>query len=281
MSKPSRRPNREARKAPRRGRVILPDAAGKRSYELKLDWAFAHFQTLRTEVERWERDCYRVTHEPDPKTGENVLWANVSEDPPARGWGLIVGDCVHNMRSCLDHLALDLARSFTNPLPQEAEEGSEFPVYWKSPMGLKPKKRKIGSMDPLAQAEIEDLQPHLRGADYTADPLWRIHELDRIDKHRLLHVVAAVSVGSQLAINHGDVDVTTGERTRLSKGRTELARYTARPIEGRVDMQLNPVMQVAIQGIPALQDLSVLKTLEDLFSYLKGRVFPVLTPFLK
>jgi hypothetical protein len=69
-------------------------------------------ESLETESRLWrERNPYRITHEPDPQTNKKLIRVKVLEQPPA-AIRLIIGDCVHNLRSALDNLAYALAEDY-------------------------------------------------------------------------------------------------------------------------------------------------------------------------
>jgi hypothetical protein len=119
----------------------------------------------------------------------HVFYWNPVKEFSAVQLGLMIGDCLHNLRSALDHLALELAVAYTVPLPAPAFETSEFPIFWKRPMNTGEEKAKIGFIHPNAIKLIKSIQPYHRGTDYKKDPLWILNELERIDKHRTLHIV--------------------------------------------------------------------------------------------
>jgi hypothetical protein len=102
--------------------------------------------------------------------------------------GLIVGDCIHNLRSCLDHLVYQLA--ILNGAGPDAASKTSFPIYLRQKVFQDVIADKVAPfVHATAIAEIEKLQPYK-----TLDPenctLWKLSQLDNIDKHRLLLVVA-------------------------------------------------------------------------------------------
>jgi hypothetical protein len=151
-------------------------------------------------IERWraESPCAAVD-EIDPETSDYVLRAVIPAQPP-HSHSLVVGDCVHNLRSALDHIVFQLSTNYSQPLTDAQVKHSEFPIFnRRSRFHERTKKGdparasgfgKIEAVDPTAQAIIESMQPY-RGGDY----LWLmlLHELDRIDKHRRLILSAAAS----------------------------------------------------------------------------------------
>ncbi len=171
------------------------------SFKLKLDRAREHLQAFKDEVDRWiQNEPYTIVNEPDPKPpprdiGEyqarRLRISRVTDICPRLS--VIVGDFVGNLRAALDHLALELARAYTPTISDGQVKSSEFPIYGEIPLDSKTKKQKIGCVDPAASQIIEALQPHLRGNGYVLHPLWQIHDLSRIDKHRNLLATVASS----------------------------------------------------------------------------------------
>ena len=83
--------------------------------------------------------------------------------------------------SSLNFLAYDLALAHTGPLSDKAAEEIAFPIFGdvdrKGQFGEGPRMfrknapKRIRSMAPGAQTEIEGLQPYKRGSAFTEDPL--------------------------------------------------------------------------------------------------------------
>ncbi|GAC1666826.1 MAG: hypothetical protein NVS9B4_22580 [Candidatus Acidiferrum sp.] len=93
------------------------------------------------------------------------------------------GDLVHNLRSTLDHLAHQLVIVGSG---KEPSRRVEFPIAKDINRYQEEKARKVEGMRPEAVEAIDKLKPYKGGND----ALWRIHELDNIDKHRTLFSVA-------------------------------------------------------------------------------------------
>ncbi len=110
---------------------------------------------------------------------------------------LIAGDAAHNIRSALDHFTCSVV-----PCPDRA---TAFPV-WSTSKGTMPtasqwpkevERRMHGASRGLIEALVK-LEVWETGRDAL---LWAIHELDRVDKHRLLLSIAVANTGIEL---HGD-----------------------------------------------------------------------------
>jgi len=104
------------------------------------------------------------------------------ESPPQR-LSVIAGEIAHDLRSALDHLAWHAieangerpSRDTAFPIQREADE-SAFA-------------RQTRGMSNRVVAAVRDTQP-FSNATPGRDPLLRLHDFNRFDKHRLLHVVA-------------------------------------------------------------------------------------------
>jgi hypothetical protein len=103
---------------------------------------------------------------------------------------VIVGDVVFNARCALDHLAMALAVANTPNMTDGQVIGSEFPIFGQQAMSAKQESRKIGCVALAAQDAIKSLQPYHRGNAYGDHPLWLLHEINNIDKHRVLTTCA-------------------------------------------------------------------------------------------
>lgn len=170
------------------------------SFSLKLDRAREHLQIFEDEARTWiETKPYGIVDEPDPNppphpfnqvTTIHRRFRMTRVDPVPARLSLIVEDCVFNIRSALDHLALALAKSFTPNMTDRQIATSEFPVFHLATLDPNTESRKIGCIAPAARTIIKALQPYHRGNSYHSDPLWRVHELNRIDKHRMLTICA-------------------------------------------------------------------------------------------
>jgi hypothetical protein len=117
---------------------------------------------------------------------------------------LIAGDAAHNIRSALDHFA------WAAVSPEEHSVQTCFPV-WNSTAIRTPDKWKKqadrqlkGASSDLIDA-VTKLEPWEAGRDSL---LWAIHELDRVDNHRLLLSVAVALTGVGLNGDSYDLAVT-------------------------------------------------------------------------
>lgn len=135
---------------------------------------------------------------PDPDTGVpphpiSLLHPNNFQKVPTLPFDAvtIAGDVIHNIRAALDHLARQLVLvgmecAPVMPLTDKELRRIEFPIADTLEKYESEKAAKTKRMLPEAIQEIDRLKPYKGGND----ALWRIHELDNIDKHRTLFTVA-------------------------------------------------------------------------------------------
>lgn len=180
---------------------------------LKLERAREHLRTLDKEIQTFLQSTprpYRGVREVDPRDGSHVWRLKIDRTPPDR-LGVLVGDVVHNQRAALDHLAWQLAL-LTKKRPRRS---TQFPIYLNqypayrgqrafNPHGIK----QMADIPKPAQDIIKSKQPYTvpGGLDPRNTPLWFIHELDIVDKHRLIPVLSHTTARvSQIHALSGEV----------------------------------------------------------------------------
>lgn len=154
----------------------------------KLFQANEHLQSLKLEIRAFlERDPYNIVAEPNNERSAYVWRVHIREEPLPT-LSLVVGDCIHNLRSSLDHLVFDLAGR-----PKGRTAGKlEFPIHTTSEGYLMGAKEKLAGVAGEAQTIIQGLQPYHREGQmfsFEPHPLDVLRRLSNIDKHRSLHLV--------------------------------------------------------------------------------------------
>ncbi len=256
-----------------------------RNHELKLDWALHHLQGLESEIAIWlESKPHRLIHDFDIKSGEKLLMAELLEPVPPK-FTLIIGDCLHNLRSALDNLVYELAIAYTgiDPLPERRARVLEFPIFTDRTMTPGECRNKIGCIHPDAQAIIKELQPYERGKDARKYTLSVLHDLSIKDKHRFPHVASFSPRTISLYIpGHGGI-VNAKPNWGAIEGRTEILRYFSPTGDyAEVDMQKPPTFFVAFgKGSPdVIYGARVESVLSELYKWITRKVVPPLRPFL-
>jgi hypothetical protein len=175
------------------------------SHHLKLERAGEHVEAVKECVENWlGTEAYSISREIDPKLGDTVRRAQITDSPPQR-LSLLIGDALHNLRTALDHVVYALAEGHTpSALTPEVASKLMFPIIGNENCKGKPAKGSdifanvkgtwLAGVPAQAVSFIESEQPYYydpTGIDYKWTALWMLHDLERIDKHRRLHVTTA------------------------------------------------------------------------------------------
>lgn len=169
------------------------------SCESKLRWAKHHLDTLETELRvLLEESTHRITYETDEESLGYIFYIHDLPTAPDH-WPMLIGDCVHNLRSSLDFLAYQLAILGQNrSLTEDESRSVSFPVFSNPGEFAKRGAKRVDLLRASEQARIEELQPFNAWdtsiwGDWPNVPavlpgtLERISTLDNIDKHRTIH----------------------------------------------------------------------------------------------
>jgi hypothetical protein len=286
-----------------------------RSSDLKLWRAATHLKEFQELAGDWANETLQtVSEEPDPPGPDYyAIWvepARVNHSLAA----LIAGDCLQCLRTALDHLAFELAATHTVPMTDDVEQDSEFPIFGdrdgrgdgrfrqlrvRGTLKGQPAPgsglAKIRGMHKRARAVIESLQPYKRGNDYVNDPLWKLHTLNRVDKHRRFHTTGAATLGNTFnprdAQNVAALGTRDGSPAVLEsiglpfppEGRAKVARWPMIPIDPSQKMRMNmrPVVDIIFdEDTPIVGGQSVYATLIELHNHVVARVFTPLASYL-
>src|SRR5665213_1563927 len=122
-------------------------------------------------------------------TGRNSSLVPHPPEPLNPMLPLAIGDYIHNLRSALDHMVFQLA--LLNGSGEDSARKTAFPIYLTpQTFGNFADRRVAPFISSSALAEIEKLQPYATGNAGEGDVLWILSQLDIIDKHRVLVVLA-------------------------------------------------------------------------------------------
>lgn len=231
---------------------------------MKLQRAEEHVGQLKAEHARFtspELNPYRMLRERDPEPGYHIWRAKIVEPPPLEKWGSITGECVHSLRSALDHTANALVR-----IKRPKAEFSEFPVFKDRALWDSDHAKKLPGVAPKVMTQVKWLQPYRRGGDQ--DPLWLIHLLDIIDKHRRLNLVSPSITASQWATDGGNVEDIEMPFGPFEDG-TPVARFRLVPTRDAPPMHVETkfTFDVAFGEGQPLARMPVMLMLENLLVY--------------
>lgn len=139
----------------------------------------------------------QVVPNSDVKTLRKAITYHRNRQIPTR-FSILTGEIFYQLRSALDHLACQL---FIANGGSDCKR-TEFPIYKVDPATDQqeaPKyKRKVAGFSRAVQAIIESMQPY-KAPNYAPedDPLWIIHDMNNIDKHRELLLIATTTSHEQ------------------------------------------------------------------------------------
>jgi len=222
----------------------------------KIGRAEKHFDEVNTAVEiaLGAEDNANLTppYEYYPDRQELII-SSPKPKPVDPSLPLAIGDCIHNLRSALDHLAFQLA--VLNGKGAEAESKISFPVCLTENEFTKFIKKKVAPfIDGQALAAIKELLPYQTGAVHEADILWVISQLDIIDKHRLLVVLTRHlrPTGFTLTTPSGDVfdQVLPETAWKSMEDGAEILRFDlskALKTPGKMQVQLEMAAMVSLK----------------------------------
>ncbi len=258
------------------------------TFSFKLQRANEHLQSSKRLIDDWiATKPYSFTDKFDPKRGFHVVtFKRVSSTRD--NLSPIIGDCLHNLRSSLDHSVFALTQIFQKrQLPSSILRKTQFPIFCDfhtSSEFMEKAKSKIGHIHPGAQAAIESLQPYHAGKRSNLHPLWLLNELDIIDKHRAfigvaeLHPTLTVMSRSRQS---GSIIRPTFARffgIDSDKSEAEVFHYGLPEGHPRMDMDFDSAVKITFADGPA-KGQEIVKTLSCILKFLTVNVFPKITPF--
>ena len=222
---------------------------------VKIERAKKHLEDLDVELTRFRDSSQKVILEQiDPATGNSFEDFTTLRRVP---FNVIAcaGDVVHNLRSALDHLANQLVWVGSG---QQPSRNIEFPIAKDEATYERDKVRKVHGMRQTAIEAIDALKPY-RGGN---DALWRIHELDVIDKHRTLF-----TVGHDTLFTADWIEDFFGFRQFLLK-----ATDPDFALDSDVEKDIDAEIGEAINKSSILKGYALLPTLHQFVDFVEGLV---------
>lgn len=225
----------------------------KQDFESKIEWANKHINDLHSALDEFIAiNPYAVSVKRNPDTGEHIYYAaKVTPVPPKIL--LVAGDIFQNIRSSLDYLANALVRAEGGT----PDKFTGYPIFETVPTTKEQKTafaRKVKGMRQEAVDIIEQTKPYKGGNAH----LWRLHDLNIRDKHRLLLTAGAAvwqfNVGQHLRAT----DRATGLLTNATDwwiGRTQALlveegqHLLTDPPDAKVNKDIQFTFQVALNEL--------------------------------
>ena len=269
--------------------------ASKPSHRLKFERAQYHLKQLKLDVLHWRETCgYATRWEPD--SGDpihSIVKASIQSQPDDQ-LSLVVGDVVQNLRASLDNLVYALAWVNSGYLTQQKAKSCQFTIVGGDDAQVAAKNfantagKDLALVSPEARTIIEGLQPFKVGVACHAWPLWQLNELAKIDRHRIMHVVAAMPNSFSIEPKPGKhyppatgPGHTTLFRGFFMQGSARIARLPVVAEAGEANMEVNATLGIAfIEPDLPFYGKDVIELLTDISHFVVKRVFPPLEALL-
>lgn len=225
-------------------------------------------------------NLYTTSGKQDKKKRLVLFVTSVREFPP--DFALAVGDCAHNLRSCLDHIVFPFANC------TEKEEGAiQFPLVSKRAYFKGEAKTRLIGVNGKVISEIKRLQPYHKRTRRKTWLLWVIRGIDNWDKHRRLIVAinAVISATAKITFTSGETLVHSAEvRTGILKPGAILARLEVTGMVKGAKLQIEhqptfvPLLDKRMSK--ELRRVPVLHALEACRDFIRDEVIPGFEKFL-
>jgi hypothetical protein len=246
-----------------------------------MDRAQEHFRVLKASIDAFlvGGDHYSIAKEFDAKAGVWRFRLKLHREPPITDWSLLIGDCIHNLRSALDHFfwALILIKHQDGKIRKEST--AIFPIL-KDPTTFKGQKADLEDwVGTAALAKLESMQPYQHPGTEDNGLLF-IHEGDIADKHKLL-------LPTFQLLNSGGHSAQTSPNWTTAKSHFVLmlgpfedgavmAEVSFVPPDAIVDVNFNPTLGVAFKPDARIFVLDTLAILRNRVQGMEAEFLPLL-----
>lgn len=118
----------------------------------------------------------------------------------------VIGDCIHNLRSALDLMAIELTevglRQKSKKMSRAIMDEAGFPICASKSVFEERGRAKVKHWPSVAQTLLEELEPWKDGSHPWSLTVWQIHQLDILDKHKLLIPVGTVFTNDSFSVGY-------------------------------------------------------------------------------
>jgi len=249
------------------------------SVDAKLSRAKEHLDTLYAEAGVFFKTTKRnFVLKTNGREAWIVHWIEDSF-PPIR-LGVLLGECVYNMRSALDNLVCGLIRTRD---PLAACKGTQFPIRTNAKTWNNNWEKDLKGVEPAAQRIVKDLQPCFRMPSSSEDDhLNVLNLLCNSDKHRAVTLTMAYSHDLTVRVHANDGKIHVAKAARpLYAGDVHTLPLDLDPstIETSTRVETSGTEVLVIREIGPWDDRPVWSVLSELHDYVRDRVVVPLKPF--
>jgi hypothetical protein len=243
----------------------------------KLIRAEEHLTTIRADIERCLEKC-SVLSERDADVNSRFHFTFSFPAPDLR-LSVITGECLHDLRSALDHIVWQLVL-INGKTPTK---DNMFPVCLTPARFISQvKKDRLCGISFKAKTAIERLQPYYAGKpDPQFHPLWVLNQLMNIDKHRTLALatIRAAHLGADIMNSDGQVIANVPTPDVLRDGAHIIVDAPGNVSEpDKVSVQFKTQLYVAFEDAP-VTDLEMNSIMPGVCKFMKDSVIPSFEPF--
>jgi hypothetical protein len=225
-----------------------------RDARLKIQRADKHLEDLDT-IFLALQNSYRSRVQRDAKTGGQSIKHESTEagDAFKDTFAIITGDCIHNLKTALDH-AWNAA--LTRIAPSLIDKYTRFPVrdtLQELEGTLHGKK-----MDSICPGLHDFIVSHAKPYKAGNFDLWAIHELDIIDKHRLLLPLVQTAWIADIAVKNQAGQIMSGTTMlQLGSGPYHVDFFPGNDVQDEGNLSIEIIFE---DGTPT-EGLEILDTL--------------------
>jgi hypothetical protein len=242
----------------------------------KLRRADVHLILLHNEIGSYMNSArYGLQGHRDAGAGDPGFTFHIADQPPLR-ISCIVGDILHNVRSALDYIARELIM-LNDCTPQWS---TQFPICTTEHDFLNESlnRNRLGGISRRAFKMIDACQPYKWDQKYTIHPLWHLHKLSNLDKHKTL-ALAGIGANCVFVFTHPDGRQFRSEfKTSIVHDGAIVGSMPIDFFDEKVKSQIKVTCHVAFTDAPVL-DLEVLNVLHNLRKFVGEFVLPLIEPF--
>jgi hypothetical protein len=220
------------------------------SVRSKIDRANHHLRDIDTALKLLIGDDPNAQHPAvfERETDRKLVTVKLKEcEPIDPSLPLIIGDCIHNLRSALDHLVYQLA--LKNKSVKKFADKTFFPIYLTdTKFDDRVEKLVKPFISGPALTKIKECQPYSAYDVPDESDIWVLSQLDILDKHRLLLVAAQKFAVTEftLTLPNGEQrhQIIPNPKWKAVKNGAEVIRFRFAVLPGKVRVQIKMVTTI-------------------------------------
>jgi hypothetical protein len=198
--------------------------------------------------------------------------------PPIR-FSVLIGECVHNMRSAVDNLVCGLARTLK---PTCKCAGLAFPLLADQEEWDEKADNSLKGIPPAAKEVIRQLQPW--AGTISPNPLTILNKLSNLDKHRACNFTLPHNRNATFRIHCSNgviLEVKVDKPLYLGDVHPITLPIDKRLVENGARVQASGSFVLTFREESDWDDMPVMQVLQDCFDHIERKVIAQLKPFFE